>query len=447
MALNDETQDQIPGGVTDSAGPKQMSKPTRIRWYGGALIFVICFVAYLDRIVFSLSATSIIADLHITAVQLGFVITLFNVGYFICQIPGGILIERVGARRVMTVAFLAWSICTGLTGLANGLFMLALTRFAFGAGEAPVFPASNSFFARWFPTRERGKANSLMNAGAFLGPALGPILIVPLIQSFSWRGAFFACAALGLVLTIVVWGFMRDRPALHRRVNQAEIQLVEDGTDVAPSNGRAPWKSFLRQRSFWTLALGFFGTLWTIQFFIYWLPYYLQKGLGVPFASVGTYTSIAFVCITVSVLVAGVASDRLLRSGRSKFQSRNLVAVAGLVVAAVCLIMSLTSNDVFISVVWLSVALGGAGFAQTLAWTIATDIGRSHTSAVGSWMNAWGFVAAAIVPTLAPILAQQLGWTSVIVVNAAVAVLGIIGFLLTRTNQPLLDSAGTPAHV
>ena len=158
-----------------------------------------------------------------------------------------------------------------------------------------------------------------------------------------------------------------------------------------------------------------------------------------PFASVGTYTSIAFVCITISVLVAGIVSDRLLKSGRTKFQSRNLVAVAGLAVAAVCLIMSLTSNNVFISVIWLSVALGGAGFAQTLAWTMATDIGRAHTSAVGSWMNSWGFVAAAIVPTLAPILAQSLGWTSVILVNAAVVVLGIIGFLLTKTNQPLRD--------
>lgn len=446
MTLKDETHNQSPGDAVESSPHKPMSRPTKIRWIGGGLIFVICFIAYLDRIVFSLSASAIMTDLNITPVEFGLIITLLNIGYFIFQIPGGILIQRVGARRVMTVAFLAWSICTGLTGLANGLFMMALVRFAFGAGEAPVFPAANAFFARWFPTRERGKANSLMNAGAFLGPALGPILLVPVIQNFTWRGAFFACAALGLVLTLVVYLFMRDRPKQHSMVNEAEVQLIEQGTDVAPATGKAPWKLFLRQRSFWMLALGFFGTLWTIQFFIYWLPYYLQNGLGVPFASVGTYTSIAFVCITISVLIAGIVSDRLLKSGRTKFQSRNLVAVAGLAVAAVCLLLSLTSNDVFISVLWLSIALGGAGFAQTLAWTIATDIGRAHTSAVGSWMNSWGFVAAAIVPTLAPILAQQLGWTSVILVCAAVVVLGIIGFLLTKTNLPLRDSTEAPAR-
>jgi ACS family glucarate transporter-like MFS transporter len=61
--------------------------------------------------------------------------------------------------------------------------------------------------------------------------------------------------------------------------------------------------------------------------------------------------------------------------------------------------------------------------------------------------NSWGFVAAAIVPTLAPILAEQRGWTSVILVCAAVVILGIIGFLLTKTNQPLRGTADAPVHV
>jgi len=52
--------------------------------------------------------------------------------------------------------------------------------------------------------------------------------------------AFIACAALGIILTIVVYLFMRDRPNQHSWVNQAEVQLVEDGTDVKPSTGRAP---------------------------------------------------------------------------------------------------------------------------------------------------------------------------------------------------------------
>jgi ACS family glucarate transporter-like MFS transporter len=167
------------------------------------------------------------------------------------------------------------------------------------------------------------------------------------------------------------------------------------------------------------------------------LDWPLSKGLNVPFGQVGGYTGAAFAVITVSALTAGIVSDRLLRAGRSRYQSRNLVAVAGLAVACGCLVMSTTTDNVTMSVAWLSIALGGAGFAQTVAWAIATDIGRSFTPAVGSWMNAWGFVAAAIVPTLAPLVAGRFGWSSVIILNAAMAVVGIVAFLLTSTNTPL----------
>jgi ACS family glucarate transporter-like MFS transporter len=78
-----------------------------------------------------------------------------------------------------------------------------------------------------------------------------------------------------------------------------------------------------------------------------------------------------------------------------------------------------------------------AGFPQTLSWSISTDIGQQFTSTVGSWMNMWGFIAASIVPTVAPIVAKSYGWNQVLIVNAGVIVLGIIGYLLIKTDQPL----------
>jgi hypothetical protein len=62
-------------------------------------------------------------------------------------------------------------------------------------------------------------------------------------------------------------------------------------------------------------------------------------------------------------------------------------------------------------------------------------------------MNAWGFVAAAIVPTLAPVIADRFSWSSVIIVNAAVAVLGIVAFLLTATNKPLESGLRAPGKL
>src|SRR5450759_2417932 len=83
-----------------------------------------------------------------------------------------------------------------------------------------------------------------------------------------------------------------------------------------------------------------------------------------------------------------------------------------------------------------SLALGMAGFAQMLSWVIATDIGRQFTSVVGRWMNTWGFIAASIVPTVAPVVARDWGWNQVLILNACVILLGIIG-MLVETTEPL----------
>jgi len=114
-----------------------------------------------------------------------------------------------------------------------------------------------------------------------------------------------------------------------------------------------------------------------------------------------------------------------------------MVCVIGLSISAVALVFSTYAETAIGNILWLSLALGMAGFAQTLSWVIATDIGRQFTSAVGSWMNTWGFVAAAIVPTVAPIVARDYGWNQVLLLNAGVILLGITGYLLVKTNEPL----------
>ena len=96
------------------------------------------------------------------------------------------MIEKMGSRFALTFSLVMWSIFTAATGLANSFMMLAITRLFFGVGESPIFTAGNNFFANWFPKEERGKANSMMNGGAFLAPILGPAIVVWAVTTFGW---------------------------------------------------------------------------------------------------------------------------------------------------------------------------------------------------------------------------------------------------------------------
>jgi ACS family glucarate transporter-like MFS transporter len=114
--------------------------------------------------------------------------------------------------------------------------------------------------------------------------------------------------------------------------------------------------------------------------------------------------------------------------------------VIGLAIAAAALVLSTSAHSVVGNVLWLSLALGMTGFAQTLSWSLATDIGQKFTSTVSSWMNTWGFIAASIVPTMAALIAEKYGWNQVLIFNAFVMLIGVTGFLLIKSDEPLRQS-------
>ena len=70
-----------------------------------------------------------------------------------------------------------------------------------------------------------------------------------------------------------------------------------------------------------------------------------------------------------------------------------------------------------------------------------SDIGGRFTSVVGGWMSMWGFVAASIVPTVAPLVGRSHGWNAVILLNAAVTLCGAVAYLLVATDRVLATGA------
>jgi len=419
---------------------------SHVRWIGAAFILFMAHVAYLDRIVFSVTANPIMKELSITPVQFGMITTLFSMGYFVFQIPGALTVERFGSRIMGAIALIFWSVFTALTGAVRGLTGLSVVRCLFGIGEGPLFPAANHFLAHWVTKQERGRASSLMNAGCFTAPVIGPPIIVAVVAALGWRAAFYILGVLGILTAVVWYVSMRGRPSEHSWVNAQELALITDNNDIstqtpqAKSKTKAPWGLFLRQRSFWAIAAGYFGTMWTVQFFMYWLPYYLQVAKHLSFKSMGFYTSVPWIFIVVGVLTAGTLSDFLLKNGFSRFMARNMVCVIGLAIAAAALVLSTSAHSVVGNVLWLSLALGMTGFAQTLSWSLATDIGQKFTSTVSSWMNTWGFIAASIVPTMAALIAEKYGWNQVLIFNAFVMLIGVTGFLLIKSDEPLRQS-------
>jgi ACS family glucarate transporter-like MFS transporter len=158
--------------------------PTSIRFLVVLVTFLAAFLLYLHRFSMSYAQQYIKEDLRLTDDQIAFCFSAFFLAYALAQVPSGWMSDRFGARVMLSVYILVWSLFTGLMGLTTGFVMLLVMRMAAGLGQAGAYPTSAGLLSKWVPLRRRGTANGCVAFGGRLGGGLAPILTVGAIVAF-----------------------------------------------------------------------------------------------------------------------------------------------------------------------------------------------------------------------------------------------------------------------
>ena len=187
-----------------------MLASVRAWWALGILCFVYV-LNFLDRQLLSILAKPIQDDLEVTDGQLGMISGLyFALFYCVLAIPVGWLADRTNRVRVLALACGLWSAATAACGLSANYGQLAASRMAVGVGEAGGVPPSYAIISDYFPSGKRGTALSLFNLGPPIGQALGVAFGASIAAAYSWRDAFLAVGAVGVVTALIVWLFVRE---------------------------------------------------------------------------------------------------------------------------------------------------------------------------------------------------------------------------------------------
>ena len=161
--------------------------------------------------------------------------------YSLFEIPSGWLGDVKGPRSVLTRIVLWWSAFTMLTAAARGFASLVAIRFLFGAGEAGAFPNIARSFSRWFPARERGRANGVMFLGSRLGGMLSAPIALVIVVRWGWRTSFVVFGLLGVVWAAAWYAWYRDRPDEHPAVSREELAWIQQ-------DGNAGGRPHVRRR-------------------------------------------------------------------------------------------------------------------------------------------------------------------------------------------------------
>jgi MFS transporter, ACS family, hexuronate transporter len=149
-----------------------------LRWWIGGLLFASTVINYLDRQTFSLLAPYLKLQYHWTNSDYADIVIGFRVAYSIGQTVCGRLMDRIGARRGLTLTVAWYSVASMLTSLASGFYSFIAFRFLLGAGESGNWPAATKVVGEWFPKRERALATALFDSGSSVGGAIAPFIVL-----------------------------------------------------------------------------------------------------------------------------------------------------------------------------------------------------------------------------------------------------------------------------
>jgi len=408
-----------------------------IRWRIFGFLFAVGLLEYLQQRGLTVAAERIMPSLHLSQMQIGWLEQAFVIGYAIFQLPGGVLGQVWGARRMVFVIGLisifgitATVAAPGLLA-GSGLFAVLLAlRFVLGMGQAPTFPVSTGVFETWFPPPQWALVQGLQTMGLGLGAAIAPPLVAALMTSNGWQWALLWTAVPAVPLFLLWVWYARDTPAEHPAVSAAELSLLQTGS--AEPNSRISLSeigSILKDRHVLLLTFAYFSMNYVFYLLGNWCFLYLVQQRHFSVLESGWLATMPPIAAGLGAGAGGIiASALFVRFGtRRGLRTTPLIAlpVAGLLLLA----LPYTTNA-YGAVAILAFCYGLIELTEGSFWATAMTVGSRNTMAVGGIMNTGGSLGGVVGIPIVAFLSGHGSWNLAFLVGAGFALASALAWVL-----------------
>lgn len=349
-----------------------------MRWMVLALLFLATFINYLDRLLFTTLSPVLRDEFHFSPSMYGYLSAAFQASYAAGFLLLGRWLDRVGTRKGLFVAAIAWSAASMLHTTVTSALQFTAWRALLGFSEGANFPAAFKALAEWFPPEERSRATGILNAGVNLASITGPPLFVALTARFGWRICFVAISSLGFIWA-AAWALRYRDP------------LSPATAAIGPPQVRSSFGAIMRLRPAWGYALGKALVDPTWYFLLFWLPLYFRDEHHLEMAQIGWALPTIYFMSGVGSLAGGFASEHLLRRGWSVRRTRLSAMLACACVMPVAVFLATRVNAAACVGVF-SVAAAAHQAFSSISFMLPADVFPS--SSVATVLGVGGFTGA-----------------------------------------------------
>lgn len=353
-------------------------------------IWLMQFVNYVDRVVIGFAGPSMMTSLGVDTGTFGIVLSSFAFGYFLAQIPGGMVADRWGARAVVIVGPLFWALFTGVTGLVSTVAALITVRLLFGVSEGLSNAAGYKLIGDNFTEKDRARAVSVWVTAFAIAPAVTGPVVGWLLASYGWQEVFLVLAVPAVAVAFV---------------NYALVPAEKPGvTDPSERVTQAGLRSILRDPALW-LICGAYG-FWNVTYwgFLGWMPSYLALERHIDIKASGMLAGLPYLFGLFGGISAGWIGTRLGR------QRRPYLLGAVYLLACAALYAAFASATLAMSIAALSVSGFFIYAGLTTYGTVVLDFAPASTrAAYAGIISTAGQVGGILAPAVIGYLVKETG--------------------------------------
>ena len=429
----------------------------RRRWRIAWLLGFGILVNYFDRVNLSVSHDALVGAFGISDVVFGYLSSAYNWTYAACQLPIGVILDKLGVRRVGRISTFLWSMASFAAAAAPNLGSFFGARFLLGVGEAPTFPANAKATGLWFPPQERSLATSFFDSAAKFASVPGVPLLGFVLLRCGWQWSFALTGLISLIYFVCFWRIYRD-PEDDPKLTGIERKYISDGQSEQVNAGgtdeegslldrllRLLWHfwGLLSQRKVLGLALGFGAYNYVFYMLLTWLPTYLSRALHIDLLHSFIYTSVPWVLATITDLaIGGWLVDFLIQRGADANRVRRTILLTG-TAFGLGIFGAAQAHTAGHALFWISISIGGLAAAAPILWSSPSLIAApGNVGKVGGIMNFSGQLSGILAPIITGYIVQgQHSFVWAFVIPAIYLVVGIAGYVLLLGNIELPPSA------
>ena len=309
-----------------------------------------------------------------------------------------------------------------------------------GMGEAVTFPSIYALLARWVPISERSRAMGVINSGIPLGTVFALIVTPMIVEAYGWPWAFYSFAILGFIWAVVWFRVTTSKPDQHPRISAQELAHIQADGEPSKTESAPPLLKLLKSPAILAIMVAHFCNNWSLFLLLTWLPTFINKGLGVDYASIGYFTMVPFLVSFVFFNIAGGVADRMIKNGMAVIKVRKIMQSISLGGMAAAMMVVGYAETVWIAIGIMTVgnALGAAAMGGFVVNHM--DIAPKYAGTLMGITNTMAAVPGIIGVYTAGLILELTGsWALVFQLAGAISLFGMLFYLRFASADKQFD--------